>query len=84
VVADIAGPAGNERSKLPRSSANGAREASSKPEQVAGHGRHEVIGGVSRGAAAVAVMRRASSTSLRNATDAPPDCAASHRCAAAT
>jgi hypothetical protein len=62
------------------SPANSAREASSKPGQVAGHRLHEAVrrpparrGGGRRRPDTL----RASSTSLRNATEAPPGCAAS-------
>jgi hypothetical protein len=48
--------------------------------QIARHRRHEAIGGLRavRCASAGPPAFRASSTSLRSATEAPPGCAASH------
>ena len=55
MIADIAGPAGNARGKLRLIVCEQRPRRFFKTGQIAGHGRHEMISGVSRGATAIAV-----------------------------
>src|SRR5258708_36084350 len=59
VVADLGGPASNETDKSPPIVREQGPRSFLEARQIAGHRRHEMIGRVSCGAAAIAITARA-------------------------